>query len=54
MILIGNEYHKRKQVFIAKHMKSGVPSASKQELMYDHWLRKRIQAVNLTVIQKQG
>jgi hypothetical protein len=43
MILVGNEYHQRKCVFIAKHAKSDVSSVSKQEPKYDHQLRKRTQ-----------
>jgi hypothetical protein len=41
MILIDNKYHERKCIFIAKHA-NNAPSASKQELMYDHWLRKKM------------
>jgi hypothetical protein len=43
MILVGDEYHQRKCMFIAKHAKSNVLSMSKQELMYDHRLRKKTQ-----------
>jgi hypothetical protein len=41
MILIGDEYHQRKHVFMAKHTKSDACSMSKQESMYDHWLRRK-------------
>jgi hypothetical protein len=37
---------------MAKHTRNDVPSASKQELMYDHWLKKRLKMVNLTANQK--
>jgi hypothetical protein len=43
MILVGDEYHQRKHVFMAKHAKSDMPSASKQEPMYDHRLRRKTQ-----------
>jgi hypothetical protein len=43
MILIGNEYYNRKHMFTAKHVKSNMLSTLKQELMYDHQLRKRTQ-----------
>jgi hypothetical protein len=33
MILIGDEYHQRKHVFMAKHAKGDMPSMSKQELI---------------------
>jgi hypothetical protein len=43
MILVGDKYYQRKRVFMAKHAKSNAPSASKQELMYDHQLRRKTQ-----------
>jgi hypothetical protein len=43
MILISDEYHQRKRVFMAKHAKSDMPSTLKQEPMYDHWLRRKTQ-----------
>jgi hypothetical protein len=55
MILITNEYHKRKYVFIAKHPKSDAPSTLKQEPMYMITSSgKGHRAVNLTATQKQG
>ena len=42
MILVGDEYSQRKCVFMARHTKDA-PGASKEEPMYDHWLRKRMQ-----------
>jgi hypothetical protein len=41
MILIGDEYHSQKHMFMAKHANKDAPSTSKQELMYDHQLRKK-------------
>jgi hypothetical protein len=43
MILVTDEYHQRKCMFMAKHARSDMPSVSKQEPMYDHWLREKTQ-----------
>jgi hypothetical protein len=43
MIPVKDEYHNRKHMFMVKHAKNDAPSTSKQELIYDHWLRKKTQ-----------
>jgi hypothetical protein len=43
MILVRDKYHSQKHVFMAKNVNNNASSASKQEPMYNHRLRKKMQ-----------